>query len=84
MFLGQDVRGRGQSSGEYSFWRTSGNDTLDTMEWVLAQNWSTGNIAAIGASANALAQYADLTGIVSTIVFGFPKLQKQYKNNRRD
>eukprot|EP01083_Nonionella_stella_P244501 850908_1 len=33
------------------------------MEWVLAQNWSTGNIAAIGASANALAQYADLTGV---------------------
>jgi len=63
VFLAQDCRGRGQSKGDYSFWRTSGNDTLDTMEWVLSQKWSTGNIAMIGVSANALAQYADLTGV---------------------
>lgn len=63
VFLAQDVRGRGESNGSYSFWRTSGNDTMDTMEWVLNQNWSTTNIAAIGVSANALAQYADLIGV---------------------
>eukprot|EP01084_Bolivina_argentea_P123414 218702_1 len=63
VFLGQDVRGRGESNGSYSFWRTSGNDTMDTMEWVLNQNWSSGNIGSLGISANALAQYADLIGV---------------------
>eukprot|EP01084_Bolivina_argentea_P291066 500189_1 len=39
VFLGQDCRGRYESKGKYSFWRTSGN------------------VAIIGVSANALAQY---------------------------
>eukprot|EP01084_Bolivina_argentea_P029536 54847_1 len=75
VFLGQDCRGRYESKGEYSFWRTSGNDTLDTMEWVLNQTWSSGNIAVIGVSANALAQYCDLIG-VTQYPFDSPEFEK--------
>ena len=63
VFMGQDQRGRKASTGNYSFWRTQGNDTLDTIEYINAQNWSTGKIEVIGVSANCLAQYADIIGV---------------------
>eukprot|EP01084_Bolivina_argentea_P052651 96713_1 len=66
--LAQDLRGRHDSNGTYSFWRNSGNDTMDTIQWVTQQPWfnnKTGNVAVIGISANALAQYADITGVTN-------------------
>eukprot|EP01084_Bolivina_argentea_P067994 123737_1 len=62
----QDCRGKGQSNGSYSFWRTSGNDSIDTIEWALQPQqteFSNGLFAVTGTSANALAQYADEIGI---------------------
>lgn len=61
--LAQDCRGRHGSNGSYSFWRTSGNDTIDTIEWLMAQSWSDGYLGVTGVSADALAQYADIPGV---------------------
>ena len=61
--LAQDCRGRHGSNGSYSFWRTSGNDTIDTIEWLMAQSWSDGYLGVTGTSADALAQYADIPGV---------------------
>ena len=55
-------------NGSYSFWRTSGNHILDTMESILNQSCSSGNVGAIVVSANALAQYAHLIGIQLHII----------------
>ncbi len=63
--LAQDMRGRHASNGTFAFWRQSGNDTMDTMQWVLDQEWSTGNMATVGISACALAQYADIIGVTA-------------------
>eukprot|EP01084_Bolivina_argentea_P257632 434085_1 len=63
VYIGQDMRGRGKSNGSYAFWRTQGNDSLDTIQWTINQKWSNGQVAVIGVSANCLSQYADITGV---------------------
>lgn len=66
-YMGQEQRGREGSNGTYSFFRTSGNDTLDTIKWWLKNaNWSNGLLAVDGISADCLAQYADLTGVTQS------------------
>lgn len=45
-----DVRGRGDSDGEFVPYRNEGIDGYDAVEWCAAQSWSTGNVATLGAS----------------------------------
>jgi putative CocE/NonD family hydrolase len=45
-----DVRGRGDSDGEFAPYRYDGPDGADVIEWVAAQEWCTGDVATQGAS----------------------------------
>ena len=45
-----DVRGRGDSEGEFEPYRNDGPDGYDVIEWVAEQNWCTGDVATAGAS----------------------------------
>jgi putative CocE/NonD family hydrolase len=47
----QDVRGRGDSDGEfYPFFNNEGPDGYDTIEWVAGQPWSNGRVGMMGGS----------------------------------
>jgi putative CocE/NonD family hydrolase len=46
----QDVRGRGDSDGEFDFFFQEGVDGYDTVEWLATQPWSNGKIGMVGAS----------------------------------
>jgi len=45
-----DVRGRGDSDGEFAPYRNDGPDGADVIEWVAAQDWCTGDVATHGGS----------------------------------
>jgi putative CocE/NonD family hydrolase len=49
-FVVMDVRGRGDSDGEFVPYRNDGRDGYDAIEWCAAQPWSDGNIATLGGS----------------------------------
>ena len=69
-FIAQDCRGRHESNGSYAFFRTEGNDTIDTIKWCvnsmhnkkLLSNW-TGYFGSTGMSADSLAQYSNPIGV---------------------
>ena len=46
----QDVRGRGDSSGEFNFLRQEAEDTYDAIEALAAQPWSNGRVGMMGVS----------------------------------
>jgi putative CocE/NonD family hydrolase len=46
----QDVRGRGDSGGEYGYYFQEGDDGYDTIEWMAAQPWCNGRIGMMGLS----------------------------------
>src|SRR6185295_11478929 len=46
----QDVRGRGDSEGEFGYWFAEIEDGYDTVEWLAAQPWSTGKVGMLGLS----------------------------------
>jgi putative CocE/NonD family hydrolase len=48
--LAQDVRGRGDSDGEFDFFFQEGNDGYDSVEWIAAQPWSNGRVGMMGVS----------------------------------
>lgn len=50
VYVAQDVRGRGDSDGEWIPYRNEGRDGYDTIEWCAAQPWSTGRVGTIGSS----------------------------------
>jgi len=54
------MRGTGFSQGNFSFWRSSANDSYDTMNWVSQQDWSNGNVLTVGASADGLASLEEV------------------------
>lgn len=57
----QDVRGRGDSEGEFHYLyqpATEGEDGYDTVEWLASQPWSDGQVATIGTSYSAAIQQA--------------------------
>lgn len=56
----QDMRGTGFSQGNFSFWRSSANDSYDTMHWVSEQSWSDGQVLTVGASADGLASLEEV------------------------
>ena len=58
----QDLRGRGDSSGEYHYLynpkNTEADDGYDTVEWLAAQDWSDGQVGTIGVSHTGATQQA--------------------------
>lgn len=49
-FVAMDVRGRGDSDGEFIPYRHEGSDGYDAIEWCAAQDWCDGNVGTLGAS----------------------------------
>src|SRR5262249_2950661 len=43
-----DVRGRGDSDGEFQPYRNDGPDGAEVIAWAAAQDWCTGNVATYG------------------------------------
>ncbi len=50
VFVAMDVRGRGDSDGEFIPYFNEGKDGYDAIEWCALQPWSDGNVGTIGAS----------------------------------
>lgn len=55
--VGQDMRGTGQSEGNFTIWHSDANDSKDLGDWLVQQPWSNGQIFTIGASADGLAAF---------------------------
>ena len=53
----QDVRGRFESQGVWEPFINEGEDGYDTIEWLAAQDWSTGKIGMYGGSYSGSVQY---------------------------
>ncbi|HEY2797031.1 MAG TPA: CocE/NonD family hydrolase [Thermoanaerobaculia bacterium] len=62
VFVAMDVRGRGDSAGDWVPYRNDGRDGYDAIEWCAAQPWSTGKVGTIGGSYNGKTQW--LTAIL--------------------
>jgi len=56
-FVVQDVRGRGNSEGEFDFFFADADDGFDTIEWIAAQPWSDGKVGMVGGSYLATVQW---------------------------
>lgn len=50
VYVAADVRGRGDSDGEWRPYFHEGDDGYDAIEWCAAQSWSTGKVGTIGRS----------------------------------
>ncbi|QIA26706.1 CocE/NonD family hydrolase [Thermaerobacter sp. PB12/4term] len=50
VFVWMDVRGRGDSEGEFVPYRNDARDGYDAIEWLARQPWSTGDVATWGGS----------------------------------
>jgi uncharacterized protein len=50
VYVAMDVRGRGDSDGEFVPYRNEGPDGYDAIEWCAAQKWSSGKVGTIGSS----------------------------------
>ncbi len=46
----QDVRGTGESEGDFFPWVSDGKDGYDTVEWTASQKWCDGNVGMMGLS----------------------------------
>ena len=49
-YVAMDVRGRGDSEGEFTPYVNDGRDGYDTIEWLAAQSWSDGALGTVGGS----------------------------------
>jgi putative CocE/NonD family hydrolase len=49
-FVWMDVRGRGDSDGQFSTYRGEGPDGYDAIEWIAAQPWCNGRVGSWGQS----------------------------------
>jgi uncharacterized protein len=56
--VAQDVRGRGDSDGEWEPWINEFGDGHDTVEWIAAQPWCTGKVGMLGGSYEGWVQWA--------------------------
>lgn len=56
-FVAQDVRGRGDSDGDFYPFFQEGPDGHDTIEWVASQPWCDGRVATMGGSYAGAAQW---------------------------
>jgi putative CocE/NonD family hydrolase len=52
-----DVRGRGDSDGDFQPYRNDGPDGAEVIAWAAAQDWCTGDVATYGASYGARIQW---------------------------
>lgn len=59
-FVIADVRGRGNSGGEYWPYEKDGDDGHDVVEWMTRQSWSNGKVGMWGGSAAGYNQWATL------------------------
>ena len=50
VFIVQDVRGRGDSDGEFNFFFSEGKDGYDMIEWIAHQEWCNGKVGTMGLS----------------------------------
>ena len=50
VYVAMDVRGRGDSDGEFVPYFNDGQDGYDAIEWCAAQSWSDGKVGTIGSS----------------------------------
>jgi len=73
----QDVRGRGDSDGEWEPYYKEGQDGCKTIEWISNQNWCDGRVGMIGGSYRGFLQWISakenpepLTTMVSTAAVG--------------
>jgi uncharacterized protein len=57
VFVSVDVRGRGDSEGNFVPYRNEGRDGYDSIEWCAAQPWSSGKVGTIGGSYNGKTQW---------------------------
>lgn len=57
VFIVQDVRGRGDSEGEFNYFFADAHDGYDTVEWVAAQPWSNGRVGMTGHSYSGTVQW---------------------------
>lgn len=53
----QDVRGRGDSDGQFGNLRDEGPDGVATIDWIASQPWSNGCVAMLGGSYTGIVQY---------------------------
>ena len=74
----QDVRGRGDSDGEFGFLPDDNEDGYDTVEWLARQPWSSGRVGMMGVSYLGSTQWMaarsgapSLVGMVPTASGGF-------------
>ncbi len=75
----QDVRGRGDSEGEFGFFHADIEDGFDSVEWAARQPWSNGEVCMIGVSYMGTVQWLaaktvppSLKCLVSTAAAGEP------------
>ena len=75
----QDVRGRGDSDGEFGFFHADVEDGFDSVEWAARQPWSNGAVCMIGVSYMGTVQWLaakelppSLKCLVSTAAAGEP------------
>jgi hypothetical protein len=57
VYVSIDVRGRGDSGGEFIPWRNEGLDGYDAIEWCARQGWSNGKVGTDGLSYAAYDQW---------------------------
>lgn len=57
VYLVQDVRGRGDSGGEWHPFMPERADGFDSIEWITKQPWSDGNVGMIGGSYLGMVQW---------------------------
>jgi len=57
VYIAMDVRGRGESKGEFVPYRHDGPDGYDAIEWAAQQPWSNGKVGTIGKSYDAGVQW---------------------------
>lgn len=58
----QDLRGTGESEGEFDGYRSDQADGHATIEWIADQVWSDGKVGMVGGSALGIVQYAVAEG----------------------
>lgn len=85
VFITLDLRGRGNSEGEYRPFEKDGMDGYDALQWIAQQPWCNGNIGMMGGSYRGMVQWmtlkekpAALKTIIPTAAVGpgidFPKV----------
>jgi putative CocE/NonD family hydrolase len=82
-FVFQACRGTGGSEGEWKPFVHEKQDGLDSLNWIIEQAWSNGNIATYGASYSGVVQWAMCAGLppeVKTMFIAFTGIERYRQN----